>query len=158
MTGGMICCETLFGGISLDALAAHNRIEHDASLVHDDAPPGAKFAPTEVNQSLLEDLVERYPHGMRLSDLAEARLRREMQLQKEGKAPLNAFHEEIGHGEAAMTWLIMKEETDIVSTQTIREWFGDETFPETYVIPNEEISLQKVRETSKEIEKMMETL
>lgn len=129
----MICCESL--GISLDALGAHNRFEYDASLVHDNTPPGARFAPTELNQSLLEDLLGQYPHGMSLSDLAEARFRREMLLQKGGRSQLNGFHEEIGHGEAAMTWLIMKEETDIVSTQqTITEWFG-ETFPDAYVIP-----------------------
>ncbi|KAH7872057.1 Chloroperoxidase [Lentinula edodes] len=45
VAGGFLSCSSgdIGEGISLHALAAHNKIEHDASLVHDDALPGAKF-------------------------------------------------------------------------------------------------------------------
>jgi len=133
VSGGFLCCGSVLEGLSLDALSAHNRIEHDASLVHDNAPPGAQFAPTKVNQVLVEDLITRYPSGMGINDLAESRLRRE----RTGKK-LDPVHEELSHGEAALAWLIMKGNgTDVISVQTIREWLGHESLPHSYTIPDE---------------------
>ncbi|KAJ3808319.1 Chloroperoxidase [Lentinula aff. lateritia] len=157
VAGGFLsCCSGDIGeGISLHALAAHNKIEHDASLVHDDALPGAKFAPTQVNQTLVNDLLHTYPGGLGIYDFAEARWIREMMLSQEKKPKLNMFHEEIGHGEAALTWLLMKDNTDVVNAKTLRQWYGVETFPETYVIPTEEISLEMARTVSAEIGRIM---
>jgi hypothetical protein len=42
--------------ISLDKIALHNELEHDASLFHDDAAKGAKLAPAVPNPALFEDL------------------------------------------------------------------------------------------------------
>lgn len=70
----------------LFALGRHNRIEHDASLVHDDTPKGTKYAPTRINpqllQSLIDDVslrVEESPDEVLVNanDLARARVRRE---------------------------------------------------------------------------------
>lgn len=153
---GFIWCGSLLTGLSLDALAAHNKIEHDASLVHDDTPPGAQFAPTEVDWELLNDLVTRYSAGMGIHSLAEVRLQREETLRPRN---LDPFHEEIGHGEAAMAWLLMKEDgTDRISTQTLKEWLGHETFPEMYTIPDEEITLETVLNASAQIRKAMNSL
>lgn len=157
VAGGFLsCCTGDIGeGISLDALAAHNKIEHDASLVHDDALPGAKFAPTQVNQTLVNKLLDTYPDGLGINDLAEARWSREMMLLQEKKPKLNVVHEEIGHGEVALTWLLMKDNTNVVKAKTLRQWYGVETFPETYVIPTEEISLEMARTVSAEIGRIM---
>ncbi|KAF9075625.1 Chloroperoxidase [Rhodocollybia butyracea] len=153
---GFLWCGNLLTGISLDALAAHNKIEHDASLVHDDAPPGAQFAPTGVDWELLDDLVTRYSAGMGIHSLAEVRVQREGMV---GPRESDPVHEEIGHGEAAMAWLLMKEDgTDRISTQTLKEWLGHETFPEMYTIPDEEITLGTVLNVSAQIRKAMNTL
>jgi hypothetical protein len=155
VAGGFLCCGNMLEGLSLDALAAHNKIEHDASLVHDNAPPGAKFAPCEVDLTLLHELIKRYPDGLGLDQLAEARALREEALNKEGRKKLNEFHEEIGRGEAALTWLLMKDDTDVVNTRTLEQWYGEETFPDTYSIPEEEISLEKAKAVSAEIKSAM---
>ncbi|KIK61199.1 hypothetical protein GYMLUDRAFT_43276 [Collybiopsis luxurians FD-317 M1] len=137
--------------LSLDALAAHNVIEHDASLVHDNAPLGAKFAPIDVNWTLVDDLVSRYPDGLGIVHLAEARVKRERMLQREKRPELDLLHGEIAHGEAALAWLLMKDAQGVVGTETVRQWFGQETFPGSYVIPEEEVTLRKAREISTKI-------
>lgn len=150
-----LCCGDIFKGISLEGLAAHNKIEHDASLVHDNAPPGALYAPTDVNWELVSDLVTRYSAGMGIDDLAEVRLRREGTL----KANLDLIHGDLGHGEAALIWLIMKDNsTDRISTQTIKEWLGHERLPETYTPPSEEITVGTLTSVSSRVEKAMDTL
>ncbi|KAF9075626.1 Cloroperoxidase [Rhodocollybia butyracea] len=150
-----LCCGDIFTGISLEGLAAHNKIEHDASLVHDNAAPGARYAPTDVNWKLVNDLVTRYSAGMGLEDLAEVRLRREGKLRSE----LDVIHEDLGHGEAALIWLIMRDNsTDRISTQTIKEWLGHERLPETYTPPSEEITVGTLTTVSSQVEKVMDTL
>ncbi|KAJ3980960.1 Chloroperoxidase [Lentinula detonsa] len=155
VAGGVLCCGNIGKGISLDALAQHNKIEHDASLVHDNALSGAKFAPTQVNLTLVDELLRTYPGGMGINELAQARMQREMSMFKEKRLYLNAFHEEIGHGEAALMWLLMKDATNVVNAKTLRQFLGKETFPSTYTIPDEEISLQKAKEVSAEVGNMM---
>ncbi|KIK61200.1 hypothetical protein GYMLUDRAFT_199983 [Collybiopsis luxurians FD-317 M1] len=137
--------------LSLDALAAHDVIEHDASLVHDNTPLGAAFAPINVNWTLVDDLTAAYPDGLGITHLAEARVKRELMLGDERRPQLDFVHGEIAHGEAAMTWLLMKDAKDVVRTETIRHWFGRETFPDSYVIPDEEVTLWKARGISTKI-------
>ncbi|KIK61201.1 hypothetical protein GYMLUDRAFT_59139 [Collybiopsis luxurians FD-317 M1] len=150
--GGIATCGHKFERwLSLDALAAHNVIEHDASLVHDNAPLGAKFAPTNVNWSLVDDLIIAYPDGLGITHLAEARVKRESMLQDERRPELDLLHGEISHGEAALAWLLMKDARDVVSTETVRQWFGQETFPDSYLIPDEEVTLGKARKISLKI-------
>ncbi|KAJ4483602.1 Chloroperoxidase [Lentinula aciculospora] len=157
VAGGMFCCGGgIVQGISLDALAAHNKIEHDASLVHDDALPGAKFAPTQVNLTLVNDLLKTYPAGMGIDDFAEARLRRERLLLKEGRPQLNAIHEKIGQGEAALTWLLMKDATNVVKGETLQQFYGLEMFPEAYTIPTEEITFKKARNIRSKVKMLFE--
>ncbi|KAJ3720120.1 Chloroperoxidase [Lentinula raphanica] len=158
VSGGVICCGDFHKGISLDALAAHNKLEHDASLVHDNALPGAKFAPTQVNFALLDELLERYPAGMGIEEFAHARLQRESLQLNAGVPKLNAFHEEIGHGEAGLTWLLMKDATDLVRAETLHQFYGLEMIPDTYTVPVEEISFPKAREASAKIGSIMKNM
>jgi Peroxidase, family 2 len=150
--GGIGCCGNKFERwLSLDALAAHDKIEHDASLVHDNTPLGAKFAPVNVNWTLVDNLISTYPDGLSITDLAEARVKRESMLRDESRPQLDLVHGEISHGEAALTWLLMKDAKDVVSTETVQQWFGRETFPDSYVIPDDEVTLGKAKKISTKI-------
>ncbi|KAF5384536.1 hypothetical protein D9757_006460 [Collybiopsis confluens] len=152
VTGGFLCCADFESeGLSLDALAAHDKIEHDASLVHDNTPLGAAFAPIKVNWTLVNELTTKYPDGLGIRRLSEARATREELSRVEGRPKLDALHGQIAYGEAALTWLVMKDLTSLVRTDTIRQWFGQETFPETFVIPSEEITLHTTSKISSKI-------
>ena len=120
-------------------------------MVHDDTPLGAKFAPTNVNWTLVDNLISTYPDGLGITHLAEARVKRESRLRAEKRPQLDLIHGEISHGEAALTWLLMKDAKDVVSTETVRQWLGRETFPDSYVIPDEEVTLGKARKISLKI-------
>jgi hypothetical protein len=52
----LVCATGLPWSCTLDLaqIAWHNALEHDASLVHADAPPGARYALITVDQRLLE--------------------------------------------------------------------------------------------------------
>jgi hypothetical protein len=82
-------------------------IEHDASLVHSDTPIGESKAPIEVDKKLLNSMITFAAphHGLTLHDFACARVSREALLRK----PLGALHAGIGQGEAALTWMLLKE-------------------------------------------------
>jgi len=154
VSGGMLCCGNVFTGIDLEDLAAHNKIEHDGSLVHADARIGESFAPVHVDEALLDQLLTSYPGGLTLDDFAHARYEREKGLSK----PLDPFHAEIGHGEASLTWLLMKNSSDVVPVETLRQWYGEERLPDSYVVPKEGISLTDAAEVSRKIASQMKKL
>ncbi|KAJ8454642.1 heme-thiolate peroxidase [Pleurotus djamor] len=83
--------------LDLDALAAHNKIEHDASLVHVDAKDGDTIAPISVDDSLVRKLASygASNSGLVLADFARARHDRETLLPR----PLTGTHEEIACAE-----------------------------------------------------------
>ncbi|KZV77997.1 Cloroperoxidase, partial [Exidia glandulosa HHB12029] len=64
------------GTINLHDLATHNVLEHDASLVHDDAAPGAVYAPTDTNKAKVAAVSGLSTDGVGLTarDLAHARV------------------------------------------------------------------------------------
>lgn len=70
---------TVNGPIDLHDLAKHNRIEHNASLVHRDVVPGDEYAPTNVDLDLLDQLIKDSSDGLILTaeDVARSRIRRE---------------------------------------------------------------------------------
>jgi hypothetical protein len=49
--------------LDLAQLARHNALEHDASLGHADASPGARYAPITVDPHLLEAFQASFPEG-----------------------------------------------------------------------------------------------
>ncbi|KDQ54672.1 hypothetical protein JAAARDRAFT_135350 [Jaapia argillacea MUCL 33604] len=140
---------------SLSDLALHNAIEHDASLVHADATPGSKYAPTGVDKKLLEALLAACPHnidGFRLEDLAGARVRREGLLPPGKK--LSGIHAEIGRGEAGLTWLLMRDDvTDggVVPKERLEQWYGEERIPDGWRKPNEVVGLVDARKASAKV-------
>ncbi|KAF5345333.1 hypothetical protein D9758_008425 [Tetrapyrgos nigripes] len=154
VSGGMLCCGNVFTGIDLDDLAAHNKIEHDGSLVHADTKEGESRAPIHVDQALLTQLLTSYPNGLSLDDFAHARYEREKGLAK----PLDPFHAELGHGEASLTWLLMKNASNVVPIETLRQWYGEERFPDSYVIPQETIGFMDAAGLSRKIADKMKEL
>jgi hypothetical protein len=67
--------------LDLHQLALHNRLEHDASLVHADAAQRAQYAPTTVDSRLLEAFIASAPEdGVDYDALVRYRARREIAL------------------------------------------------------------------------------
>lgn len=153
ITGGFACCGSIVSGLNLDILAKHNKIEHDASLVHDDAAPGAEFAPTEVDQALLKKLVDPHPNGLTLEDFAQARVDRQAVSNS-----IDPIHAEIAHGEVAMTFLLMQNSHGVVPAQTLVQWYGEERFPDMYVRPAQEVTLMGAKAVGDKVGAAMKIL
>jgi hypothetical protein len=67
--------------LDLTELARHDALEHDASLVHADAAPGARYAPIPVDPRLLEAFHASFPEeGADRAGLVHYRARREIAL------------------------------------------------------------------------------
>ncbi|TFY81444.1 putative heme-thiolate peroxidase [Hericium alpestre] len=144
--------------LDLEGLAKHDRIEHDASLTHDDAAPGAAYAPTAVDSKLLQALLQQSSdgRGLTLQDLTKARAARDASLKK----PLDGFHDAIAQGEVALTFELFKDAQGEVPKEAIRQWFGEQKFPDGWTRPSRTIGLwnttmttQKVATSVKELDK-----
>ncbi|KAJ7236766.1 heme-thiolate peroxidase, partial [Mycena rebaudengoi] len=128
------CCSSpTQTGIDLSALARHDGIEHDASLVHADAN-GAAFAPTTVDPALLADVLSRSPKGLTLRDIAQIRVDREAYL----AVPLPFAGRQGGLLEASLFHRILKNAAGVVPNERARIWLGKERFPEGFITPVEE--------------------
>jgi hypothetical protein len=129
-------------GFSLQDLGNHKKAEHDASLVHADTPEGEKFAPSAVQQDMLEKLIDdcqtQTDYSARgekegekyLDEIAAARAR--VRREKECKRELNSIRKEIAVGEMALVLGILGKEVGdkaVVPAKWIREFMGDERIP-----------------------------
>ncbi|KAI0770831.1 Chloroperoxidase [Irpex lacteus] len=132
--------------MNLHDLSRHNHIEHNCSLCHADARPGALFAPWHVSFSLLHRLLgTTNTEYLTLQNFADARIQRA----RDDPKPLCSMHREIAHGEAALTMLVLgqhptKTGSDaelIVPHQFIHQWFGCSRLPEGWKRPEKEIGL-----------------
>lgn len=178
-TVGIIFCGSLShpGTLHLHELGWHNRIEHNCSLAHADAAPGAKFAPNHSDRTLLCRLLSTSVTSMstvlRANDFALARIRRAL----ESKKTIDKIHSEIAHGEAGLTlltmgvvsnessyndvwiwkllgrWFAPSDDTRVVQRQFIRTWFGDDRFPDNWERPKKTITLFRAVYMSRVIEK-----
>jgi hypothetical protein len=135
----------LANGLSLDNLAEHNLIEHDASLAHDDAN-GARFAPTTVNQDKVNQLASINPAGLSIDDFAQARVQREA-----ASPPLDSLHNTVAQGESAFMVLIFGGDDGVVPVDSIKQWLGEERLPDGYTRPAEQITFQRLDATAKAI-------
>lgn len=125
----------------MSALALHNAIERDVSLVHRDAAPNATFAPTTPDPLLLADLLHHGPNGIDIKSLAQTRIDR---LRKYGKALLPA-QEGRANLEAGLVWFTMREpQTDagIAPVQKLAVWLSLEKLPPGFQTPSEAVTLQ----------------
>jgi len=129
--------------VDLYEIGKHGAVEHDASLVHHDTPPGQVFAPIQIDQTLVTELIndvkptkdgpqnaeapEQQPL-MNALDVARARIRRE-KLSK----PLDKVHAEIARGEMAIilgVWETNSKDKVGVPAEWMRKWIGHEQLPE----------------------------
>jgi hypothetical protein len=133
--GGMIMCSSRFK-LDLAALAAHNKIEHDASLVHHDLRDGDNM---HVSPRLVDELLAGSTdgRGLTLADFARARARREARVPG-GK--LDGFHAGIAGGESALTVMVMGDNMEI-GVDRAKIWFGDEKLPPGWVSQTTTVSL-----------------
>jgi len=142
--------------LDLDKLALHNRIEHDASLVHGDALPGHAEAPIPVDPELLDTFLSHAneKQGLNLDAFAQLRVDREARL----TSPLDHLHSEIGTGEAALCWLLLKKENGQVPLSMLEQWYGEERIPDGWVPPAEGVGLFGARQTATEVANKMEEI
>ena len=154
LVGILLCGHAL--RLDLDKLALHNRIEHDASLVHGDAQPGHAEAPIPVNPELLQSFLSHANEreGLDLDAFAELRVDREARL----ASPLDHLHSEIGTGEAALCWLLLKKGDGQVPLSTLEQWYGEERIPDGWTPPCKGIGLFDARQTASEVASKMEQI
>lgn len=120
--GGILVCGKR-GKLDLEQLAAHNKIEHDASLAHEDFRDGDN---KNVNPKLVEELVAQSSDGQGLSldDFARARARREAR----PMVQLDKSHSRIAHGESVLSVMVMGH-GNAMPCEAVRAWFGEERLP-----------------------------
>ncbi|KAG2112612.1 Chloroperoxidase [Suillus discolor] len=140
---GILLCGHAFR-LDLDALAIHNKIEHDASL---------QRAPTEVDPNLLKSFLSHADpqRGMSLYDLAQVRISREAQLAH----PLDLIHSKIGAAEAALCWLLLKQDTGRIPSSVLSQWYGEERLPDNWARPRHVIGLLDARAKAMEVANIM---
>jgi len=147
--GFLLCGHAFHTKLHLHDLAKHNKVEHDGSLVHDNAGAGNRWAPTSVNRGLLDELITEgitaahqnghdgheknatttpidSGEGLTLYSFALARTRRDTTLTK----PLSFLHRTFARGESAFTLLTLGDARGVVSPSLLRTWFGEERLPD----------------------------
>lgn len=127
------CCGTA-SGLALNALAAHNKLEHDASLAHADVKPGQEFASTRPDPLLLADFLRRgLLKGFNVRVLAQARVDRERVLRQ----PLDPLYADVAAPlEAGLIWHVMKDpKTQVAPFDKVATWFTEEKLPFGYQLP-----------------------
>ena len=144
------------GSFGLDDLARHNRIEHDASLVHDDTKPRDEYAPIAPNPALIKQFLEAVRDGqfVTVEDVARARVWRESQC-----PALNKVQAEVARGEMAIALgLFSQPESDThkqgIPVDMLRAWFSEERLPDGWQ-PTHTQGLLQTMETSKELRNEM---
>jgi len=136
--GGYALCGHRFGTrLNLSDLAKHNKIEHNASLAHQDAKDSEEWAKCPVDPELLKKLItegqqQGQESGITFQDLLSARLRRLSEMPTDRKPPLSFFHKQMLTGETALILCTLGDTGDDkgkVDRETLRIWFGEERLP-----------------------------
>ncbi|KAI1790535.1 Cloroperoxidase [Ganoderma leucocontextum] len=179
--GGLVKCGHWRGArrvLDLHDLARHGVLEHDGSLVHADATPGAVYAPAEVDPKALRQLLESAPQGqghLSLGDLCKAQVARQ-----QAARPLSGTMALVARGELGLIYdvfgvpsrgsgdvlleksssldLIRGEggvEGDagerVVPKAFLEQWLGEERLPDGWEGPVEGTSLVDLLALAKEI-------
>jgi hypothetical protein len=119
------------GTINLYDMAKHNGVEHDASLVHDNASKGEEYAPIKPGQELLKEFIASSSDGSTISqeDFMRWRVKRESV-----SPPLPSNF----HTSALMEVGVMVEvfggEEKKVPIHIIEQLFGEERIPDFSIL------------------------
>jgi hypothetical protein len=132
--------------LALEDLAAHNKIEHDASLTHRDAAPEADYAPCKPDPALLEDMLASAPDAdyLTVDDFIAYRVRRDAALRKNKSEGLSMKHKIIAFGEIALTLGSFGDAEGHVRKDFLRAWFGEERLPVDWTGPREPLGILNV--------------
>ncbi|KAG7377252.1 hypothetical protein PHYBOEH_000978 [Phytophthora boehmeriae] len=130
---------------TLADLGEHNVIEHDASLVHDDAWKGGD--PSYVNATLVSNLLSRSNEAQQLSKEALAAHRREREA--ESTATTSDFEQTftfqralISYSESAIMLLVMGDHgTSTLSVDHAHSFLMEERIPDDYEKPTSPVTL-----------------
>jgi hypothetical protein len=135
------------GPFDLEDLARHNRIEHDASLVHDDTPNRDEYAPVGVDSKLLKEFLEESKDGkiVTAEDVARARVWRESQC-----PVLNTLHAEIARGEMAIALGLFSQhepnsDREGIPVDMLRTWLSEERLPDGWKPTHTQGLLETIR-------------
>lgn len=139
--------------LDLEDLALHNGVEHDASLVHHDAPRvrGRCYAPIDVDVKMVDDYMADSADGsiMTAIDVARARVRREAESAQE-QGEIDGVHQEIARGEMAVALAVFGAGKGI-PLEYLRYWMHQEGFPEGWRRSGKRAGLLEVVRISKQI-------
>lgn len=145
--GGYLALSKFGRAIALYEIGRHNKIEHDASLVHHNTPKGEEYAPIQIDHGLVDALFnvkdirptaeevdakkadgEEVTFLLGLEDIARARVRREKEA-----GPLNEIQARVARGEIAIAHSVfgttVGEKTGIPA-DLLRTWIEDERLPD----------------------------
>ena len=130
--------------LDLHDLAKHNVIEHDGSLVHDDAAPGQTFAPTGVDRVLVRQLLgaSSRADALTLQDLCHAQV-----LRQASSGPISSVLKSISKGEVALLYKTFGvkqgresgEGEVLVPKSHVEQWLGQERLPADWTGPEQGI-------------------
>lgn len=142
------------GAFSLSDLARHNRIEHDASIVHDDTPARDEYAPIAPDSELVKQFLEQAKDGqiMTVEDVARARVWRESQC-----PILTSMQAEIARGEMAIAIGLFtppNAEKQGIPLDMLRVWLTEERLPDGWR-PTHTQGLLETFRTSREMQSDM---
>ena len=84
----------------------------------------------------------------------KARVDREALLEK----PLTDLQAQIGQGEAATAWLVMKDDSGKVPLDRLQQWWGEERLPDNWTKPRRVIGLLDARAKADDIAEGMRKL
>jgi len=145
------------GAFGLDDLARHNRIEHDASLVHGDTAKRDEYAPISPDSTLVGQFMNsaRDGHLMTVEDVARARVSRESQ-----SCGLDNLHAEIARGEMAIVLGLFSRKSSGrtgIPVDMLRVWMSEERLPDGWKPTHAQGLLQTIR-TSRELSSQMKRI
>ncbi|KAF8592468.1 Cloroperoxidase, partial [Ramaria rubella] len=155
--GYILLRRNVLNPLDLHEIGLHNRIEHNASVVHADDVNGSKLAPTHVDPVLLHKfLTKAYsPPSLRSSegdrvvtiqDIAYTRTAREI----EAIVPPDAIHAEIARGEFAMVLDIFGRDPEkTLSGKDLGMWLNENRFPPGWAPAHQEGLLDTISESKK---------
>jgi len=136
-----------FGSFQLSDLARHNRIEHDASLVHDDTPDRDEYAPIAPSVPLIKQFLEQSSDGqvITVEDVARARVWRQSQC-----PVLTTLHAEIARGEMGVALGVFTppdSDKPAIPVDMLRVWLSQERLPDGWKPTHTQGLLETMRTT-----------
>ncbi|KZT34687.1 Cloroperoxidase [Sistotremastrum suecicum HHB10207 ss-3] len=133
---------------SLHKLALHNKIEHDSSLVHANAPSkDAKWAPAHIDDELLKRLLDQAEAaaadhgGLTPEDFGEIRALRDRTALSNG--PLTTVQARLAWSESTFLMMVLGGVDEKIKPEYLKAFIGEERLPieEGWVRPAKKIGL-----------------